>query len=243
MSPTTTGPDATLREGELLALRIARRDPTTDADVRWETYQVPYAERMRVLDALEYVNERLGGDVAYQWFCGARRCGQCAMVVNGRAQLTCWEPAERTMTIEPLRNLPLVRDLVTDRAPYEDLLRALDPQVKRAAPYAGFPEPLPDMPDVNTLTACIECLACHSECPVVTSGDRSFLGPTAIVQLGRFVLDVRDRRDLDGVTLTDAQVARCQSCRACEAACPAGIAIVPAAVEKVRTKIRAVTGR
>jgi fumarate reductase (CoM/CoB) subunit B len=243
MTPDTDDTKGALREGELLTLRIARRDPTTDVAARWETYQVPYAERMRVLDALEYVNERLGGDVAYQWFCGARRCGQCAMVVNGEAKLTCWEPAERTMTIEPLRSLPLVRDLVVDRAPYEDLLRSLDPQVRRSTPYPGFPEPLPDMDDVNTLSACIECLACHSECPVVASGDASFLGPAAIVQLGRFVLDVRDRRDLAGISLTDAQVARCRSCRACEASCPAGIPIVPAAVEKVRTKVRAVSGR
>jgi succinate dehydrogenase/fumarate reductase iron-sulfur protein len=239
-APETKG---ALREGELLTLRIARRDTATDAAVRWETYEVPYAARMRVLDALEYVNERRGADVAYQWFCGARRCGQCAMVVNGEAKLTCWEPAERLMTIEPLRNLPLVRDLVVDRAPYEDRLRSLDPQVRRATPYPGFPEPLPAMEDVNTLSACIECLACHSECPVVAAGDRSFLGPAAIVQLGRFILDARDRRDLADISLTDAQVARCRSCRACEASCPAGIPIVPAAVEKVRNRILAITGR
>lgn len=241
MTPTTTGTTAPLREGETLTLRIARRDPTTDATTRYETYEVPYAERMRVLDALEYVNERLGADVAYQWFCGARRCGQCAMVVNGEAKLTCWEPAERTMTIEPMRNLPLVRDLVVDRAPYEDRLRALDPRVTRTAPYPGFPEPLPDMEDVNALTACIECLACWSACPAVDT-DPTFLGPTTLVQLGRFVLDVRDQRDLSTVTLTDAHVAHCQSCRACEANCPADVPIA-AGVAKVRAKVRAATGR
>jgi len=243
MALPTKDPGDVLRDGDRLTLSIARRDPATEAAVRWETYQVPYAPRMRVLDALEYVNERLGADVAYQWFCGARRCGQCAMVVNGEAKLACWEPAERAMTIEPLRNLPLVRDLVVDRTPYEERLRSLDPQVRRASPYPGFPEPLPDMEDVNTLTACIECLACHCECPVVAAGDTSFLGPAAIVQLGRFVLDVRDRRDLGGVPLTDEQAARCRSCRACEASCPVGIPIVPAAVETVWAKIRAVTDR
>ncbi len=230
-----------LREGEMLTLRVARWDPSTEPAGRWETFQVPYGKRMRVLDALEYANERLGADIAYRWFCGSRRCGQCAMVVNGEAKLTCWEPAERTMTIEPLKNLPLVRDLVIDRNPYEEALRELAPRIERAAPYLGFPEPLPDMEEVNTLTNCVECLACYSTCPAIAAGDTTFLGPAALVQLGRFVLDVRDRRDLGRIHLTDAHLARCEACTACEANCPVQIPIVSAAVGKVRARIRAAT--
>src|SRR5262245_53100766 len=114
-----------MREGDTVTLRVARWDPATEQAARYETWEVPYVPRMRVLDALEYANERLGADIAYRWFCGVRRCGMCAMSVNGEPRLTCWEPAERTMTVEPLPRLPVVRDLVTDRTAYEETLRAL----------------------------------------------------------------------------------------------------------------------
>ena len=228
-----------LRENEPVTLRVARWDPSTEPAGRYETYEVPYSSRMRILDALEYANERLGADIAYRWFCGSRRCGQCAMVVNGEAKLACWEPAERAMTIEPLRNLPLVRDLVIDRGPYEDKLHALEPWIARATPYPGFPEPLPDMEDVNALTECVECLACDSTCPVLAAGDTTCLGPAALVQLGRFVLDVRDRSDPGRIHLTESQVTRCEACRQCEAGCPSRVPIVSGAVVKIRARIQA----
>jgi fumarate reductase (CoM/CoB) subunit B len=233
--PPTIETDA-LREGDVLTLRIKRWDPSTETAPRYETVQVPYSDRMRILDALEFANERLGADVAYRWFCGARRCGMCAMVVNGEAKLTCWEPAQRTMTIEPLHNLPVVRDLVIDRAPYEEALQRMQPRIQRGAPYPGFPEPLPDMEEVNRLSDCIECLVCYSSCPAMGKPDSGFLGPTTLVQLGRFVLDVRDQRDLTQIRLTDAQVDHCRACAACETTCPVDIPIL-SAIESVKARI------
>lgn len=231
-----SGSSDELREGDLLTLRIKRWDPSTETSPRYESVQVPYSSRMRILDALEFANERLGADVAYRWFCGARRCGMCAMVVNGEAKLTCWEPAERTMTIEPLHNLPVVRDLVIDRSPYEEQLQRVQPRIQRDAPYPGFPEPLPDMEDVNQLSDCIECLVCYSSCPAMGHADSTFLGPTTLVQLGRFVLDVRDHRDLSQIHLTDAQVDHCRACAACETNCPVQIPIL-SAIERVKARI------
>jgi len=230
-----------LREHESLTLRVARWDPSLELACRYETYHVPYSPRMRVLDALEYANERLGADIAYRWFCGSRRCGQCAMLVNGQAKLACWEPAERAMTIEPLRNFALVRDLVIDRDPYEAKLSGLAPRIERLTPYPGFPEPLPDMEDVNALTDCVECLACDSTCPALSAGDTTFLGPTTLVQLGRFVLDIRDQSETGRIPLIEAQVARCETCRQCEPVCPSGVPIVSGIV-KVWARISAATG-
>ena len=58
-------------------------------------------------------------DLAYRWFCGSKMCGTCAVRMNGREVLACWEAVEPVMTIEPLRNLPVIRDLVVDRRRYE----------------------------------------------------------------------------------------------------------------------------
>ena len=61
---------------------------------------------MRVLDALNWIAENAAADLAYRWFCGSKMCGTCAVRMNGREVLACWEAVEPEMTIEPLRNLP-----------------------------------------------------------------------------------------------------------------------------------------
>ena len=77
-------------------------------------------------------------DLAYRWFCGSKMCGTCAVRMNGREVLACWEAVEPDMTIEPLRNLPVVRDLVVDRAPFERKVAELEPWLERPDAYAGL---------------------------------------------------------------------------------------------------------
>ena len=78
-------------------------------------------------------------DLAYRWFCGSKMCGTCAVRMNGREVLACWEAVEPDMTIEPLRNLPVIRDLVVDRAPFERKVAtsSLGSSVRRTMP--AFP--------------------------------------------------------------------------------------------------------
>src|SRR5438067_874123 len=130
-----------LREGDIVVARIFRFDPA-EGTPRFDRFEVPYQKWMRVLDILNFVNENLASDVAYRWFCGSKMCGTCAVRMNGREVLACWEAVEPSMTIEPLRNLPVIRDLVVDRSPFERKVASLEPWIERTAPYAGFPEPL-----------------------------------------------------------------------------------------------------
>ena len=96
---------------------------------------------MRVLDALNWIAENDAHATSrYRWFCGSKMCGTCAVRMNGREVLACWEAVEPDMTIEPLRNLPVIRDLVVDRAPFERKVEALEPWLERAARLcAAFP--------------------------------------------------------------------------------------------------------
>ena len=93
---------------------------------------------MRVLDALNFIAENQAGDLAYRWFCGSKMCGTCAVRMNGREVLACWEAVEPEMTIEPLRNLPVVRDLVVDRAPFERKVAELEPWIERRRALCGL---------------------------------------------------------------------------------------------------------
>ena len=104
-----------LAPGETITVRVRRSERRRSS----QNSSVPYRKWMRVLDALNWIAENGAPDLAYRWFCGSKMCGTCAVRMNGREVLACWEAVEPDMTIEPLRNLPVIRDLVVDRAPFE----------------------------------------------------------------------------------------------------------------------------
>jgi succinate dehydrogenase/fumarate reductase iron-sulfur protein len=181
-------------------------------------------------------------DIGYRWFCGVQKCGCCAVRVNGRELLACWEPAEMDMVIEPLRHAPLVRDLVVDRTPFEDKLMRLETWLQRPEPYPGFPEPLSHRAMVPAIEAlkCLACLACQSVCPVLEDGGgEGFIGPAPLVQLAQLALDPRDGADRGLAAARDGGIFQCISCYKCQEVCPTEVKVVDGIIEPL--KRRAVT--
>jgi succinate dehydrogenase/fumarate reductase iron-sulfur protein len=220
-----------------VTLHVSRFDPEVDNAPYVQTFSVPHVPRMRIIDALNHVQETLGVDIGYRWYCGTKKCGTCAVRVNGREVLACWEAAEAEMHVEPLRHLPLIRDLAVDRTPAENKLVSLQTWLQRTRPYAGFPEPI-DAANAAVLRAsmdCLSCLACYSACPVLDfADDIAFAGPAPLVHLARVALDARDDAPRLQTILDEAQVHHCVSCYQCEAVCPAHIPIVSAAIEPLK---------
>ena len=226
-----------VKDGDTISVRVQRFDPTQDAAAYFESFTVPYAKWMRVLDVLIYISDEHGSDLSYRWYCGSKMCGTCAMRVNGREVLACWEGAERDMTIEPLRNFPVARDLSVDRQPYEELVLSLKPWIERGSAYPGFPEPLThrQMRFASGALDCISCGACYSACLVVGLGDVTrFAGPAPLVQLAQKALDPRDSLDRSVDLIDRASIFSCVSCYRCEEVCPAGIPIVSAVIEPLK---------
>jgi succinate dehydrogenase/fumarate reductase iron-sulfur protein len=226
-----------LKHGDAISVRVKRFDPSTDAQARFESFVVPYEKWMRVLDVLIYISEELESDLSYRWYCGSKMCGTCAVRVNGREVLACWEGAERDMVIEPLRNFPVVRDLSVDRYAYEERVLSLKPWIERDFAYPGFPEPLThqQMRFASGALDCISCGACYSACPVVGLGDLTdFAGPAPLVQLAQKALDPRDSMDRFGDLINRASIFSCVSCYRCEEVCPANIRIVSAVIEPLK---------
>jgi fumarate reductase (CoM/CoB) subunit B len=223
-------------EQDTVRVRIRRFDPDHDREPRYESYDVPRSPRMRIMDALDYIHEQLAVDFGYRWLCGSKKCGSCAVKVNGSPRLACWEEAEPDMTIEPLDNMPVVRDLVTSRDPYEKFLAELSPVLARNKEYPGFPEPLTDLEMAPTahLRECIQCLCCQSVCPVLDQGDTGFAGPALLVALSELAQDPRDGADRAQLADGVAHVFQCVSCYECERVCPAEIPIVSEAIEPLK---------
>jgi succinate dehydrogenase/fumarate reductase iron-sulfur protein len=228
-------PDA-LAIGDMLSVEIARFDPATDTQGRFDTFAVPYVKDMRIIDALNHVYETLGVDIGYRWYCGTKKCGTCAVRMNGREVLACWEAAEAHMCIEPLRHAPVIRDLIVDRQPYEDKLIQLKTWLIRDKPYEGFPEFIDrKAATIRSTMDCISCMACYSACPVLDfEQDIRFAGPAPLVHLARVALDPRDGADRLDAIVGDAGVHHCVSCYKCEEVCPAHIPIVSEAIEPLK---------
>jgi succinate dehydrogenase/fumarate reductase iron-sulfur protein len=224
--------------GEQIIARVRRSDGGTEPAAIQE-FHVPYQKWMRVLDVINWIAENEAPDLAYRWFCGSKMCGTCAVRMNGREVLACWEAAEPVMTIEPLRNLPVIRDLVVDRTPYEQKVASLEPWLQRHEPYRPFPEPLNhrEMKGASKALDCISCMCCYSACPVIGLGDLTdFAGPAPLVQLGQTALDPRNSSDKVRRSLALTGIFNCVSCYKCEEVCPAGIPIVSRIIEPLKAK-------
>jgi fumarate reductase (CoM/CoB) subunit B len=229
--------NARLAVGDLVTVRVRRFAP--EAGAQLQEFKVPYQRAMRLLDALNWIAENAAPDLAYRWFCGSKMCGTCAVRMNGREVLACWEAVEPEMTIEPLRNLPVLRDLVVDRAPFERKVAELEPWIERVAAYAGFPEPLSHkgMKSVSKALDCIGCMSCYSACPVIGLGDLTrFVGPAPLVQLGQTALDPRNDPAKVARALAQTDIFSCVSCYKCEEVCPAAIPIVTRVIEPLKAR-------
>tara|TARA_Y100000588_G_scaffold359768_1_gene419049 strand:- start:1296 stop:2165 length:870 start_codon:yes stop_codon:yes gene_type:complete len=180
---------------------VFRFDPDVDDMPRYEHHEVPRRPHMRVLDVLEFLYQEAGEALAYRWYCGTKKCGECGISVNGKPMLGCWEAAVDDMVLEPLGNFPIVRDLVVDTDDYEQVILKAKPFMKRAR-EPRFPEKLPaeTMDGAHRLSKCIECNVCTAATPV-KSFDRDgvdwdgYGGAAALVRFARFVLDVRDQTE------------------------------------------------
>ena len=223
-------------------LRLFQYDPSADEVPRYEDFTIPYKPYMRIVDVLNYVYDELEVGLAHRWYCGVKRCGECAVTVNGEPVLGCWEPAVENMTVEPLANFPIIRDLVVDTAPYERVIMSLQPYLERAH-HPEFPEKISHakMALVNALYKCIECNVCSAAIPVkgVTAEGidwEGYAGPAALVKFARFALDPRDETDRKHLAVRSG-LGQFPLFAALDDVCPQGIDIVQEALVPARRKL------
>ncbi len=215
-----------------VSVRVQRFTPETDEKPRFESHVVEVGDRASILDALFALQRSAVPDLAFRFSCRVGMCGSCSMVVNGREQLTCSTLVKNIglkLTIEPLRNLPVVRDLAVDLAPFFAAYKKTLPHFTPRAdldPNAFFPLPHAsrEWQALNHQPQCIDCGACYSGCTLVTLNPR-YVGPMALHRALVLVADPRDgRREerLQTVTQEDGAF-RCHTLGNCHDVCPRGI--------------------
>jgi fumarate reductase iron-sulfur subunit len=153
-----------------------------------------------VLDGLNYVKDHLDGTLSYRWSCRMGICGSCGMTVNGEPKLTCAtllaDYAPRPVRVEPLRNFPVIRDLVVETGDFMRKLASVKPWIIRKedrplseGEYLQTPQ---EMDEYKQYSMCINCMLCYAACPIYGL-DPKFIGPAAIALAQRYNLDGRDQ--------------------------------------------------
>ena len=226
-------------------LKVKRFNPDTDRKPHWQHFTVQAEPTDRVLDALHTVRWDHDGTLGFRRSCAHGVCGSDAMVINGANALACIILVRDaaggdggTITVEPIRGLPVIKDLVVDMEPFFAQYRAVQPYLVNADD-PGYTERLQSPEDrarYDDTTKCILCAACTTACPVYW-GNSSYVGPAAIVNAHRFVFDSRDQAGPERLDLLNQRtgVWKCRTAFSCSEACPRGIKVTQA-IQEVKRK-------
>jgi succinate dehydrogenase/fumarate reductase iron-sulfur protein len=204
---------------DTVSIEVMRYDPTQDREPRAQRYKVPTEKGATVLQALMHIYEEQDSSLAFGFGCRYRYCGLCALEVDDKPCLSCLTPLKDGQVIKPLRHLPVLRDLVVDRAWVFDAMRNLQLFVPEMQ-YEELPERVFEAKEHRQLMQCTECLICQATCPYYDYRDASFGGTYTFVKLAQLHFDPRDQTD----RVAQAQqlgIERCAACRKCQ--CPVGI--------------------
>jgi succinate dehydrogenase / fumarate reductase, iron-sulfur subunit len=221
-------------------LKLRRYDPETGEAPYYEEYQVDLEPHRSVLEAILQVKAEQDGSVGIRCSCRAAICGSCGVRVNGRASLACHTHLDaaakrgvnadgRTILVEPMGNMPVVKDLIVDMdAVHWKKIQRVTPWLlnKEPVPEREYVVPHENMVDVTQTMACIQCGACVSDC-LSMEVDPLFVGPAASAKAYRFVGDPRDAQQferLKDLAEDPHGIYDCTHCFNCIEACPKGVA-------------------
>ena len=226
-----------------VTFRIRRFNSEVSAEAVWEDFQLEIDPKERVLDGLHKIKWELDGTLTFRRSCAHGICGSDAMRINGKNRLACKTlikdlNPEKPITVEPIKGLTVLKDLVVDMDPFFQAYRDVMPFLITKDTNEPTRERLQSAEDrerFDDTTKCILCAACTSSCPVFWN-DGQYFGPAAIVNAHRFIFDSRDEgseerldilNDVDGVW-------RCRTTFNCTDACPRGIQVTKAIQEVKR---------
>jgi succinate dehydrogenase/fumarate reductase-like Fe-S protein len=112
-------------EKKVMTLRVRRGGPGNAE--RYDEFDVPYEPGASVLDALIWIRQDVDPTLAIRYSCiNANACKECMVLVDGKVDYACTARlSPGTMTIDPLANKRLIRDLVTDIVPPKEQLASV----------------------------------------------------------------------------------------------------------------------
>jgi succinate dehydrogenase / fumarate reductase iron-sulfur subunit len=215
-------------------LKVKRTNSDTGA-TSYSKYEIDAAENVTLLDALIQVREYDDGTLALRCSCRSAICGSCSMRVDGRARLACRAKVlaitggdeNHEMTVEPMGNMPVIKDLVNDMESFWSKMRSVEPYLQPVGPVPEreYRVPNESMIDLTHTMNCIMCGACVSDCTVLEV-DKNFIAPAALAKAYRFAADPRDGHEHERLEKLSEYTGiwDCTRCNMCVEVCPKGVA-------------------
>jgi len=224
-----TWPKPAVAAHHIREFRIYRWDPENGANPRRDTYYVDTDDcPPMVLDALIWIKSKIDPTLTFRRSCREGVCGSCAMNIDGVNTLACTrgmdEVKTSTVNIYPLPHMPVVKDLVPDLTQFYAQYASIEPWLKSKSPVPEKErrQSEADRKKLDDHYECILCACCTTSCPSYWwNGDR-YLGPAALLQANRWIIDSRD--EATGERLDDLEdpfrLYRCHTILNCSKACP-----------------------
>ncbi|HET6457483.1 MAG TPA: succinate dehydrogenase iron-sulfur subunit [Nitrosopumilaceae archaeon] len=218
---------------DFIILRISRFNSKTDSAPTFAEFKVPVQKWTTVLEAILFVKQNLDHSVAVRYSCRQASCGSCGMQINGKPSLACYtkisELNSNVITVEPMHNFPIIRDLAVDFKQMFATHKKMKPYIVRedSELTPGTKEFLQTPEDVEKylqFSYCIKCGLCNSSCPTMAT-DTSFIGPQGLAQAYRYVADNRDDGKKERLKIIDQShgIWRCHFAGSCSHVCPKGV--------------------
>jgi fumarate reductase iron-sulfur subunit len=203
------------------------------ASGEYRSYTVPLRESQTVLDVVTWIQRHIDSTLSYRFACRVGMCGSCAMTVNGRPRWTCRTHVSKVaragrLTIGPLKNLPVIKDLATDmRVFFEKWQQAkgrFAPSKTRFETVERIAPADPARRAADAAIECINCGVCYSACDTVRWNE-GYLGPAALNRAWTLVNDTRDAGNGERLAAV-AAAGGCHAChshQSCQEHCPVAL--------------------
>jgi len=214
-----------MKSEKVVEFKIKRFDP--EHNKRYlSTYKVPVLMGTTILDALLHIKDNLDETLTFRHSCRMGQCGSCGILVNGKPMLACYTQVLQlgvdALEIEPLPNLPVIKDLVVDFNPFLEKFVKIKPILIRAKEELRKPTEFiqmsSDLKKYWDESICVKCSLCHASCPAAI--DMRFLGPSSLTTNYRFIVDTRDKGLSERLKTASETIWLCTSCSSCTLSCP-----------------------
>ena len=203
-----------------MKISIQKYDPLVDAAPYFVEHEVPFVDKMTLLEAVIQIHES-GEYIAFDYSCHGRHCGRCAVMLNGVPVLMCATPiTDKSHKVEPLKGHPIIRDLIVEKSAYHAKLAQNYFRVRTEAIAESEINEFDGKAavELQSLVRCMRCGICDAACPVRSEMPAEYAGPSTMISLAFRHYDSYDQanRLLEAVS---KGMYRCILCGTCDAVC------------------------
>ena len=210
---------------------VYRWNPDEGGNPRMDTYTVDLDScGPMILDAIIKIKNEIDPTLTFRRSCREGVCGSCAMNLNGTNGLACTtaiDSVKGDIVVNPLPHQEVIKDLVPDLSQFYAQYNLIEPWMKTDTPNPSQErrQSKEDRSKLDGLYECILCACCSTACPSYWWNGDKYLGPAALLQAYRWLVDSRDEATGDRLdALEDPfRLYRCHTIMNCANVCPKGL--------------------